>query len=87
MCCIIRCCYADAVNFRGKKVCVTETSRVFGRDINELYLTNGNNVPEVLAQCTAFVEKHGLVDGVYRISGVASNIKRLKYVSRSCVYH
>ena len=51
---------------------------MFGRDINELYLTNGNNVPEVLAQCTAFVEKHGLVDGVYRISGVASNIKRLK---------
>ena len=74
------------VYFRNKKVAssfatkgpLCDSGRVFGRDINELYLTNGNNVPDVLAQCTAFVEKHGLVDGVYRISGVASNIKRLK---------
>ena len=36
------------------------------------------SVPEVLTQCSKFVEDHGLVDGIYRISGVASNIKRLK---------
>ena len=35
-------------------------------------------VPEILLQCTKFVEDHGLVDGIYRLSGIASNIKRLK---------
>ena len=36
------------------------------------------SVPEVLTKCTNFVEEHGMVDGIYRISGIASNIKRLK---------
>ena len=37
-------------------------------------------VPKILAACTEFIEKESLVDGVYRISGIASNIKRLRYV-------
>ena len=36
------------------------------------------SVPEVLTRCTRFVEDHGTVDGIYRISGIASNIKKLK---------
>ena len=47
-------------------------------DLNDLVVSTGKDVPEVLIQCTAFIEKHGLVDGVYRISGISSNIKRLK---------
>jgi hypothetical protein len=35
-------------------------------------------VPQLLLDCTAFIEKESMVDGVYRISGVASNIKRLR---------
>ena len=35
-------------------------------------------VPFVLTKCTDFIETHGIVDGIYRISGVASNIKKLK---------
>ena len=36
------------------------------------------SVPECLTRCTRFVEEHGTVDGIYRISGIASNIKKLR---------
>ena len=36
------------------------------------------SVPDVLTRCTRFVEDHGTVDGIYRISGIASNIKKLR---------
>ena len=29
--------------------------------------------------CTRFVEKHGIVDGIYRISGVSSQIRQLRH--------
>ena len=48
-------------------------------DLSDLVSSTGKDVPDVLVQCTTFIEKHGLVDGVYRISGISSNIKRLKY--------
>ena len=35
-------------------------------------------VPDVVVRCTRFVESHGLTDGVYRVSGITSNIKRLR---------
>lgn len=35
-------------------------------------------VPQVLRSCTQFVEQHGVVDGIYRLSGVSSNIQRLR---------
>ncbi|KAL8183980.1 UNVERIFIED_CONTAM: hypothetical protein K2H54_002797 [Gekko kuhli] len=35
-------------------------------------------VPQVLKSCTEFVEKHGIVDGIYRLSGVSSNIQKLR---------
>lgn len=35
-------------------------------------------VPQVLKSCTEFIEKHGVVDGIYRLSGIASNIQKLR---------
>lgn len=35
-------------------------------------------VPTVLTCCAEFIEKHGLVDGIYRLSGVTSNIQKLR---------
>uniref|UniRef100_A0A670JRU6 Rho GTPase activating protein 30 n=1 Tax=Podarcis muralis TaxID=64176 RepID=A0A670JRU6_PODMU len=35
-------------------------------------------VPQVLKSCTEFVEQHGIVDGIYRLSGVSSNIQKLR---------
>jgi len=38
-------------------------------------------VPDVLTSCAEFIEKFGIVDGIYRLSGVTSNIQRLRFVS------
>ncbi|KAM9368353.1 rho GTPase-activating protein 30 [Phaethornis superciliosus] len=52
--------------------------RVFGCDLLEHLRQMGQEVPQVLRSCTEFVEQHGVVDGIYRLSGVASNIQRLR---------
>ena len=36
------------------------------------------SVPLVLRSCAETIETHGIVDGIYRLSGVASNIQRLR---------
>ena len=35
-------------------------------------------VPKVLKHCAYFIEARGLVDGIYRLSGISSNIHRLR---------
>lgn len=35
-------------------------------------------VPQVLRTCADFIENHGIVDGIYRLSGITSNIQRLR---------
>uniref|UniRef100_A0A8C6KUG9 Rho-GAP domain-containing protein n=1 Tax=Nothobranchius furzeri TaxID=105023 RepID=A0A8C6KUG9_NOTFU len=37
-------------------------------------------IPQVLKKCAEFIEKFGIVDGIYRLSGVTSNIQRLRYL-------
>ncbi|XP_044137688.1 rho GTPase-activating protein 32 isoform X5 [Bufo gargarizans] len=53
--------------------------RVFGCDLGEHLLNSGQDVPQVLRSCTEFIEKHGIVDGIYRLSGIASNIQKLRH--------
>lgn len=36
-------------------------------------------VPYVLKMCAEFIEKHGIVDGIYRLSGITSNIQKLRW--------
>ncbi|KAM6434383.1 rho GTPase-activating protein 30 isoform 2-T2 [Liasis olivaceus] len=52
--------------------------RVFGCDLVEHLQSSGHDVPQVLKSCTEFVEQHGIVDGIYRLSGVSSNIQKLR---------
>ncbi|XP_074652867.1 uncharacterized protein LOC141907189 [Tubulanus polymorphus] len=52
--------------------------RVFGCDLGEHLLNTGQDVPLVLKCCTEIIEKHGIVDGIFRLSGVASNIQKLR---------
>ncbi|KAF5909541.1 rho GTPase-activating protein 31, partial [Clarias magur] len=42
--------------------------------------------PQVLKTCADFIEKHGVVDGIYRLSGITSNIQRLRqeFSSEQC---
>ncbi|XP_045080180.1 rho GTPase-activating protein 32-like isoform X4 [Coregonus clupeaformis] len=53
--------------------------RVFGCDLGEHLLNSCHDVPQVLKSCTEFIEKHGVVDGMYRLSGIASNIQKLRH--------
>ncbi|KAK5858972.1 hypothetical protein PBY51_003073 [Eleginops maclovinus] len=53
--------------------------RVFGCDLGEHLLNSGHDVPQVLKSCTEFIEKHGVTDGIYRLSGIASNIQKLRH--------
>lgn len=39
-----------------------------------------STVPHVLRICSEFIEEHGVVDGIYRLSGVSSNIQKLRCV-------
>ncbi|KAG8535109.1 hypothetical protein GDO81_029409 [Engystomops pustulosus] len=36
------------------------------------------SVPQVLKSCAEFVEEHGIVDGIYRLCGIASNVQKLR---------
>ncbi|XP_076253784.1 GTPase-activating protein CdGAPr isoform X3 [Rhynchophorus ferrugineus] len=52
--------------------------RVFGCDLGEHLLNTGKAVPTVLKSCAEFIETNGIVDGIYRLSGITSNIQKLR---------
>uniref|UniRef100_A0A3Q4BXT6 Rho-GAP domain-containing protein n=1 Tax=Mola mola TaxID=94237 RepID=A0A3Q4BXT6_MOLML len=52
--------------------------KVFGCDLLEHLNASSHEVPQVLKCCSEFVETHGIVDGIYRLSGVSSNIQKLR---------
>lgn len=52
--------------------------RVFSCDLSEHLLNSGQEIPMVLKVCSQFIEEYGIVDGIYRLSGITSNIQRLR---------
>nr|XP_020489077.1 rho GTPase-activating protein 31 [Labrus bergylta] len=54
------------------------SENAFGCDLTEHLQNSGQDVPQVLIKCAEFIEEHGVVDGIYRLSGVTSNIQRLR---------
>ncbi|XP_051902652.1 rho GTPase-activating protein 31 isoform X1 [Hippocampus zosterae] len=54
------------------------SENAFGCDLSEHLQNSGQDVPQVLRKCAEFIEKHGIVHGIYRLSGVTSNIQRLR---------
>lgn len=46
--------------------------------MGEHLLNSGLKIPAVLVHCTSFIEEHGIVDGIYRLSGITSNIQKLR---------
>nr|XP_046267000.1 rho GTPase-activating protein 31 [Scatophagus argus] len=54
------------------------SENAFGCDLIEHLQNSGQDVPQVLRKCAEFIEEHGIVDGIYRLSGVTSNIQRLR---------
>uniref|UniRef100_A0A8C9BV17 Rho GTPase activating protein 30 n=1 Tax=Phocoena sinus TaxID=42100 RepID=A0A8C9BV17_PHOSS len=62
---------------KGKKK-GSSKERVFGCDLQDHLQHSGQEVPQVLRSCAEFVEEYGVVDGIYRLSGVSSNIQKLR---------
>ncbi|XP_021054140.1 rho GTPase-activating protein 30 [Mus pahari] len=62
---------------KGKKK-GSSKERVFGCDLREHLQHSGQEVPQVLRSCAEFVQEYGVVDGIYRLSGVSSNIQKLR---------
>ncbi|KAK2828577.1 hypothetical protein Q5P01_019611 [Channa striata] len=62
------------------------SENAFGCDLIEHLQISGQDVPQVLKKCAEFIEKYGIVDGIYRLSGVTSNIQRLRqeFCSEAC---
>ncbi|XP_036375357.1 rho GTPase-activating protein 30 [Megalops cyprinoides] len=52
--------------------------KVFGCDLLEHLAASCQDIPLVLRCCSEFIEEHGIVDGIYRLSGVSSNTQRLR---------
>lgn len=52
--------------------------RVFSCDLSEHLLNSGQEIPMVLRCCADFIEEFGIVDGIYRLSGITSNIQKLR---------
>ncbi|CAG2172493.1 unnamed protein product [Oppiella nova] len=52
--------------------------QVFGADLCEHLFDSRHEIPEVLRICTQFIERRGFLDGIYRLSGIASNIAKLR---------
>lgn len=52
--------------------------RVFSCDLSEHLLNSGQEIPMVLRCCAEFIEESGIVDGIYRLSGITSNIQKLR---------
>ncbi|KAL2096882.1 hypothetical protein ACEWY4_006089 [Coilia grayii] len=52
--------------------------KVFGCDLMEHLSNTCQEVPQVLRSCSEFIEEHGIVDGIYRLSGVSSNTQKLR---------
>lgn len=43
---------------------------VFGLDLSEMCIKTGTEVPEIVTFCIQKIEKLGVTDGIYRISGI-----------------
>ncbi|XP_053342868.1 rho GTPase-activating protein 30 [Clarias gariepinus] len=52
--------------------------KVFGCDLVEHLTATSQDIPHVLRSCSIFIEEHGIVDGIYRLSGVSSNTQKLR---------
>jgi hypothetical protein len=54
---------------------------VFGVSLEELFERDGSAVPMVVYQCILAVDTFGLeVEGIYRLSGTASHVNKLKAI-------
>ncbi|XP_061110442.1 rho GTPase-activating protein 30 [Conger conger] len=62
---------------RGRRKAASK-DKVFGCDLLEHLAAASQEIPQVLRSCSEFIEEYGIVDGIYRLSGVSSNTQKLR---------
>lgn len=57
-----------------------QSSNVFGCDLIEhtQSFSEEDSIPHIVKSCTRFIEKHGIIFGIYRLSGMRINIHKLR---------
>lgn len=57
-----------------------QSSNVFGCDLTEhaRLFSDVDSIPHIVKSCTRFIEKHGIIFGIYRLSGMRVNIQKLR---------
>lgn len=65
-------------NPRSKHETTSSPGSTFGFDLTQHLISTGNEIPVVLDWCSSFIERNGIVEGIYRLSGVISNIDKLR---------
>lgn len=57
-----------------------QSSNVFGLDLTEhtQKFSDDEPIPFIVKSCTRFIEKHGIIFGIYRLSGMRVNIHKLR---------
>lgn len=58
-----------------------QSSNVFGKELIEHTRSFGDHldsIPFIVKSCTKFIEKHGIIFGIYRLSGMRVNIHKLR---------
>lgn len=57
-----------------------QSSNIFGCDLTEHTSRFGGDdkIPHIVKACTRFIEKHGIIFGIYRLSGMRVNIHKLR---------
>uniref|UniRef100_A0A3B3T4I0 Rho-GAP domain-containing protein n=1 Tax=Paramormyrops kingsleyae TaxID=1676925 RepID=A0A3B3T4I0_9TELE len=69
---------------RKRKRKAGNRDKVFGCDLLEHLAASSQEIPLVLRYCSEFIEEHGVVDGIYRLSGVSSNTQKLRFACYIC---
>ncbi|XP_031559781.1 rho GTPase-activating protein 32-like isoform X2 [Actinia tenebrosa] len=52
--------------------------RTFGCDLGEHLAQTSRQIPLVLEACASVIEEHGIIDGIYRLTGSSSTIQKLR---------
>lgn len=57
-----------------------QSSNIFGRDLTEHTQLHNNQdlVPNLVKTCVSYIEKQGIIFGIYRLSGMRVNISKLR---------
>lgn len=57
-----------------------QSSNVFGCDLiqHTNLFSQDDSIPHIVKSCTRFIEKHGIIFGIYRLSGMRVNIHKLR---------